>query len=270
MLSACASSDDIGPSSIPPTVNNRSAKAQLGCAPGRIPYNVRPKWRSPPTWPEILLKSLLITLGQAVLILAVAFALGLGVNAARRNSLKLDKNYFEKPVRHGESRSRPASAMSGAAGVVEATDPPPAASQSQPGAQTDPPAAEEPAETPLEHPYRVISFSDALAIVKDPLYATGICVFIDARDDEAWAAGHIPGARRLNPYYAEQFVPDLLPVVFNAERIIVYCNGGDCEDSIYAARELENAGVDVSRIYLFEGGMDAWRSQQGPVEKDSE
>jgi len=49
--------------------------------------------------------------------------------------------------------------------------------------------------------------------------------------------------------------------------VVVYCNGGSCEDSRYAAAQLVEAGIDRSRIRVFTAGFQEWSARQWPVER---
>ena len=41
--------------------------------------------------------------------------------------------------------------------------------------------------------------------------------------------------------------------------VIVYCNGGDCEDSLHLAADLSSLyGIPTENIYVFEGGLNEW------------
>jgi len=57
----------------------------------------------------------------------------------------------------------------------------------------------------------------------------GLNLFIDARDEEHYVEGHIPGAIQCDPYQIERYLQNTMDRVNGVERIIVYCNGGECE-----------------------------------------
>jgi rhodanese-related sulfurtransferase len=117
----------------------------------------------------------------------------------------------------------------------------------------------------IQHDYQSISLKDVIDAFNDPLTAKGLNVFIDARNDQHFEEGHIPGAVQFDPYHVEQYLDAAAAKANAAEKVIVYCNGGDCEDSIYACRELLTAGVPYESIYLFEGGWKEWSAAQQPV-----
>lgn len=81
-------------------------------------------------------------------------------------------------------------------------------------------------------------------------------LFVDARDAEAYAAGHIPGSLNL-PFDDVITDPERLTEVDSGGRpIIVYCSGGTCESSTSLAWEL--IGNGHTRVLVFHGGWPAW------------
>ena len=106
-----------------------------------------------------------------------------------------------------------------------------------------------------------IGFDDVLAAHQDPRREADLILFIDARNERAYQEGHLPGARPFDRFYPERHLPEVVPASLGAEMIIVYCNGGDCEDSKFAARLLVEAGVPGDRLRLFAGGIVEWTAQ---------
>jgi glyoxylase-like metal-dependent hydrolase (beta-lactamase superfamily II) len=84
-------------------------------------------------------------------------------------------------------------------------------------------------------------------------------VLLDVRERDAFAAGHIPGARHLPrgrlEWEADRQLPD------PCQRILVYCETGDI--SILAAATLMELGF--TRTASLRGGLTAWREQELPV-----
>jgi rhodanese-related sulfurtransferase len=104
------------------------------------------------------------------------------------------------------------------------------------------------------------------ALFRDPQYEQELTVFVDARDDRHYEEGHIPGAFQFDRYYPERYLPTVLPACLNAAKIVVYCTGGKCEDSEFAASALVEAGIPPDRIAVYEGGISDWVAAQRPVE----
>lgn len=80
--------------------------------------------------------------------------------------------------------------------------------------------------------------------------APGFAV-IDARSEDAYAAGHIPGATR--------FDPDALP----AEPVVVYCWGPGCNGATKLAHRIAALGHPVREMI---GGFEYWAREGHPVE----
>ncbi|MHC4064752.1 MAG: rhodanese-like domain-containing protein [Planctomycetota bacterium] len=191
---------------------------------------------------------------EIVILLVASTALGLGVNAVRSDRLILSKNYFRLPLPDPEPAPDPAT------GTPVNTD-----AIADPDTETDQPDG-----SVREHGFQTVTFDEAFETFHDPKFEAGMYIFVDARDDDGFMDGHIPGAYQLDHYRAEQYLPDLLPVAMGADRVIVYCNGGDCEDSIFASGDLLEQGVPRESLFLYEGGMKEWRSKGGPVDSREE
>lgn len=82
---------------------------------------------------------------------------------------------------------------------------------------------------------------------------------VDVRSPLEYASGHIPGARNI-PF-------DRLPLQYSelprGEPVLVSCDRG--EISTLAARLL--ADLDFSRVLALDGGMEAWRYRDLPLDK---
>jgi len=89
--------------------------------------------------------------------------------------------------------------------------------------------------------------------------------FIDARDNWDFADGHIPGAINIPEY---KFSPDEpnLKLLDKNEKLIVYCEGDQCDVSKRLALELQKLGFKKVWIYL--GGMKEWWEYKFPIEKE--
>ena len=84
---------------------------------------------------------------------------------------------------------------------------------------------------------------------------------VDARAEELYAQGHLPGARSL-PLAAAQGRP-LAGVLPLGPVLVVYCSGYGCSDSFELALLLLRSGYRAVRV--FEGGFPAWREAGLPV-----
>jgi len=113
---------------------------------------------------------------------------------------------------------------------------------------------------------QLVNSNEVVELFRDPRYEQGPVVFIDARDDQHYAAGHIPGAWQFHHYRAENYLPSILPVCMTASQIVVYCSGGECEDSEFAAVMLRDAGVPRETLFVYAGGIIEWKANGLPVE----
>jgi rhodanese-related sulfurtransferase len=108
--------------------------------------------------------------------------------------------------------------------------------------------------------------SEVEALFRDPGREAERVIFVDARNQARYEEGHIPGAYLLDHFYPEVTLAEVLPAALGAETVVVYCNGGDCEDSEFAAIFLRDAGVANDRLRVYGGGMAEWRDHGLPVE----
>jgi len=90
------------------------------------------------------------------------------------------------------------------------------------------------------------------------MYDRGI-IFIDARDEEEFAEGHIKGAI-LAPSTPElvQLFPD------RSSPIVTYCSGGDCDVSMELAEQLMFEW-EYERIFVYLGGWPEWKAKGYPT-----
>jgi rhodanese-related sulfurtransferase len=190
---------------------------------------------------KVLAEALVVALAGAI----VAFA----ANALSSRGLKLTRNYFPGTIRSSGSTATASSAPS-----------------TTPG--TNKPSPVQMAVARLkEKGMQVVDDDQAVALFKDPRYEQGAIIFIDARNDEHYKEGHIPGAYQLDHMYPEKYLGTLLPACNVAQQIVVYCNGGDCELSEFAAEMLRSsAGVPNEKLFIYAGGINGWQARGLPME----
>jgi rhodanese-related sulfurtransferase len=101
----------------------------------------------------------------------------------------------------------------------------------------------------------------------DPRFEQDGVVFLDARDHEHYEAGHIPGAYEFDYFHYEKYLESIIPLCEKAEVILVYCNGGDCEDSLHAATWLtDDAKVPKEKVWVYGGGITEWQVNRQTIE----
>ncbi|TAH39966.1 MAG: rhodanese-like domain-containing protein [Planctomycetota bacterium] len=131
------------------------------------------------------------------------------------------------------------------------------------------PPAQTVAELIRELGYQTMSFEevkDYAAVAQDP--HNGI-LLLDARKAESFRQGHIPGAVMLDPYHLDDLLSEeMRQTIAEAVVVIIYCTGGDCEDSLLLAQRLVPAVVGVESVFLYVGGINEWREQGQALEKD--
>lgn len=180
------------------------------------------------------------TLRQALVVALAGVATGLLANALSPRGLSLSRNYFPDTPVAG------ATATSPSAGVR--------------------PAAPAAAPARSKRGLPLIDQQRTAELFRDPRRTEGLILFVDARAPEPYARGHIPGAYPLDHYRLELYLTDLIGVAHLAQEIVVYCHGGECEDSDLAASDLQQLGVPASKISIYAGGFDEWQRAKLPVE----
>ena len=189
---------------------------------------------------------------EALVVAAIGLAVALLANMVSPRGLSLTRNYFPSSgTTHGKIDGI---ANSNVNAVVPATN---GAGQS---------AREIVAARLKEKGLQPIDGREATQLFRDPQYELESIVFIDARDDRHYQEGHIPGAYQFDRYYPEKHLPGVLPACLNARNIVVYCTGGNCEDSEFAALTLKEAGVPGEHLSVYVGGMTEWAASGWPVE----
>lgn len=179
---------------------------------------------------------------EALVIAALGLVFALAANALSPRGLRLSRNYFPDV-------GTPAPVSS-----VAAT---PSASTNAPNATI---------QRLQQRGLQLVSSNEVVELFRDPRYEQGLVVFIDARDDQHYGAGHIPGAWQFHHYRADDYLPTILPICLNALKVVVYCSGGECEDSEFAAIMLRDGGVPRDLLFVYVGGILEWKANGLPVE----
>ena len=85
---------------------------------------------------------------------------------------------------------------------------------------------------------------------------------LDVRGAEAFAAGHIRGARNLPADRLAEGLDGLKR--FKDKPVVVYCDRGVTAPAVL--RQLASSGF--SKVVSLRGGLNAWRAEQLPVARD--
>lgn len=112
-----------------------------------------------------------------------------------------------------------------------------------------------------DKPFVEISSEDAMQLWHEK------AIFIDARRTDIYAAGHIAGARSMPVW--ESDINDRVRAFFDEvtnqqQPIVIYCSGGNCEDSHMLAEKLWGVGFENALVY--KDGFPAWQKMGGAVE----
>jgi len=94
------------------------------------------------------------------------------------------------------------------------------------------------------------------------LYTMGI-VFIDARDESEYKAGHIKNSINLSIYDFDKY-KNVLYRISKTQTIVCYCGGIDCDLSTQLANKLFSLGYRNN--YIFIGGWEQWKTAGYAVE----
>lgn len=109
--------------------------------------------------------------------------------------------------------------------------------------------------------------AEIVALMEDPRLESGEVVLIDARNEALFQERHIPGAYLLDHYKIDQYIDRVLPMCQVAEQVIVYCSGGQCEDSEFTATDLQQLGVSQDKLFIYAAGMRGWNRGAYPIAK---
>lgn len=97
------------------------------------------------------------------------------------------------------------------------------------------------------------------------IYDRGNAVFVDARSEELFAAGHIKGALSMPLGRLEAYIDKFKRDYPLSEFIVSYCSGRECDDSHKLAQHLFEEGY--TNISIFIDGYPGWEKAGYPVEK---
>ncbi len=196
-------------------------------------------------------------LRDCALVAVAGVGFGIVANAISPHGLSLTRDYFSSERAEG-----------GTVTPLAATSAPDGRERSGGPADTErggPPATSAPGSS--ADSYRRVEHADAVRLFEDPRRKDGRVLFVDARDDARFAAGHIPGAQPFDHYRPERHIQEILGATPLAETIVIYCNGGSCEDSRLVAGDLIALGVPTGKLAIYGGGFSEWRQKRMPVER---
>lgn len=216
----------------------------------------RRNWIACPTAPEerLGLNAKPELIPKQTLLAALALMLVLGTTAGcGRNQAHLGRDGKPEPV---------VTSASGAANSPASTSGGRNASNGgKPSASAPDPTAE----------FQFVTREEVQALLADPKTNVGLYVFVDARNNEAFETGHLPQAIHCDYWHVGTRLNAVLPRILGAEKVIVYCQGKDCEVGPGLCRSLAQlAQIPRATIYLFKGGWEEWVAAKLPIETGRE
>lgn len=215
-------------------------------------------------------------------------------NASTETANRAAPATFAPPVRAAASTSIPESAPPIVTKPAVADDPHPAVAGSADAAPPKKPAPVErakvtpaaPPAAPAAQPHPTPSHADLSRFSPHPdkayveisgadvaaLHAAGT-LFLDARRTSVYEQGHIAGARSLSVW--ESDLEEKVRTLFDersdpreqGKAIVIYCSGGDCEDSHMLAEKLW--GIQFNNLYVYKDGFPDWQKRGGAIHKGS-
>jgi rhodanese-related sulfurtransferase len=213
---------------------------------------------------------------QAAILIVVSFVLALASNAAASRQRKMALVGWYPNATKVAIPAPVVTTTAGAAVATQTQAPAPAPQALKPSKpatqQTMPPPRKPPPPQPdilarftahPDKPYIEIAYDDVAA-----LHGKGV-LFLDARRTSVYEQGHIAGAR---PYSVwESDIDDKTRKLFDERSdpaaqglpIVIYCSGGDCEDSHMLAEKLW--GIQFNNVYVYKDGFPDWQKKGGAV-----
>lgn len=201
------------------------------------------------------MKSTFVMLVQILVMVVLATVLALVWNGVSGQGLTLGKNNFRRgvqPVSHTDTQPQVDPGTTGNGGNGEPDN-----------------GGSEPSEEPPAHGLQVMTVDDVEVFVELAPDDDTVLI-LDARNIDNYEEGRMPHAVHLDHFRSDQMIEGLRDRLDAAQTIIVYCGGGDCEDSINLASTLiTDFGYDYNLIYVYEGGIEEWEKTGHTVVKGS-
>jgi rhodanese-related sulfurtransferase len=97
------------------------------------------------------------------------------------------------------------------------------------------------------------------------LWQSGAAFFLDAREPEDFAAGHIGNALNLPVQSFDKHLGEVMPLLAPDSQLIVYCDGVECELSHRLEKRLREIGF--TNVHVLFNGWTAWRGAGFPTQQ---
>ena len=99
------------------------------------------------------------------------------------------------------------------------------------------------------------------------LFQEKSCVFVDARSEEEFCQGHIPGAQLLTQDDFDETISTFRSLIPQNTPLVTYCSGQGCGSSVEVAEMLLEDGY--LNVKIFFGGWELWKQKGYPVVKEN-
>ena len=100
------------------------------------------------------------------------------------------------------------------------------------------------------------------------LWQTGVALFLDGREPEDYAAGHIGNALNLPAQSFAQHFGEVVPLLTRESPLVLYCDGIECDLSHHLAESLRQQGY--TNLQILSNGWTAWQQAGLPVTSGSQ
>jgi len=95
------------------------------------------------------------------------------------------------------------------------------------------------------------------------LWRLGLALFVDGREPEDYAAGHIANALNLPAQSFAQHFGEIAPMLTPESPMVLYCDGMECDLSHHLAENLRQQGY--TNFQVLSNGWTAWRKAGLPT-----
>ena len=198
------------------------------------------------------------TFREFLALIALGLVTSLIANTASPDGLSLTNNYFRKPVLPPKLDTLPGNGDTGSR--------PGNGTTTKSGNGDEPKTEEEMVRRLKERGFQALYHQQVLEDYNSPYRTDGLYVFIDARSDANYKTGHLPGVYQLDHYYIDRYINTVLEACKIAEKIVVYCNGGTCEDSELVVGDLMEKGLEPHKLFIYAGGFSMWKDKGKDIE----
>jgi len=103
------------------------------------------------------------------------------------------------------------------------------------------------------------------------LFQSGEGFFVDARDYDVYKTLHVEGAISI-PFHSEDklhLISKMEDLLSSVPKIVIYCDGSECNLSKLLAEDLAKFGIDRTKIIIFKYGFEIWKKSNYPVSNDT-